>query len=365
MHDDQSLKPVLHSAESLLIKPNASILDAIRVIDAGTQQIAIAVADDGRLLGVVTDGDIRRAILRGIDLSEKVSQILNNKPTICKLTATREQLARTLLSQQRITRLPVVDNDGFVVGLYRTEDLVANPLSHEIPVVLMAGGLGTRLRPFTDTMPKPMIDVGGQPILEHIIQRFVSQGFKRFYISVNYLSHVIKDHFGDGNAFGAEIVYLEETERLGTAGSLRLLPRDFDGPFFVMNGDLLTAANFAAIANYHLEAGVDATMCLREYTVQVPYGVVEQAGGRFVGIEEKPMHRHYVNSGIYVLDTAIIDLLPDSGYFDMPSLFGTLMQKDPSSAAVFPLREYWCDIGQVSDLERARREIAKISDYKS
>ena len=363
MHDDLSLKPVLHPAEPLLVRPEASILDAIRVIDAGAQQIAIAVDDNGRLLGVVTDGDIRRAILRGVDLSGKVSQILNEKPTVCKRTASREELARTLLSHERITRLPVVDEGGFVVGLYRTEDLVANPFSHELPVVLMAGGLGTRLRPFTDNIPKPMIDVGGRPILEHIIRRFVSQGFNRFYISVNYLSHVIKEHFGDGRAFGAQIVYLEETERLGTAGSLRLLPRDMEGPFFVMNGDLLTAANFAAIASYHLETGVDATMCLREYTVQVPYGVVAQAGGRFVGIEEKPMHRHYVNSGIYVLDTAILDLLPDSGYFDMPSLFDSLMQKDPSAAAVFPLREYWCDIGQVADLERARREISKISSY--
>lgn len=365
MHEDLSLKPVLHPVDSLFVRPDASILDAISVIDAGAQQIAIAVDDNRRLLGVVTDGDIRRAILRGVDLSSRLSQILNSKPIVCKRAETREELLTTVVNQERITRLPVVDDDGFVVGLYRTEDFVPNPFSHELPVVLMAGGLGTRLRPFTDTLPKPMIDVGGRPILEHIIRRFVSQGFKRFYISVNYLSHVIMDHFGDGRTFGAQIVYLEETERLGTAGSLRLLPRDFEGPFFVMNGDLLTAANFAAIANYHLETGVDATMCLREYTVQVPYGVVEQASGRFVGIEEKPMHRHYVNSGIYVLDTAILDLLPGSGYFDMPSLFDNLMQKDPSAAAVFPLREYWCDIGQVADLERARQEIAKISSYRS
>lgn len=363
MHDDLSLKPVLHPAEPLFVSPDASILDAIRVIDAGTQQIAIAVDESRHLLGVVTDGDIRRAILRGVDLSGPVAQILNRKPTVCKRTASREELARTLLGQERITRLPVVDEQGNVLGLYRTEDLVANPYSHDLPVVLMAGGLGTRLRPFTDNIPKPMIDVGGRPILEHIIRRFVSQGFTRFYVSVNYLSHVIKEHFGEGEAFGAQITYIEETERLGTAGSLRLLPKDIRGPFFVMNGDLLTAANFAAIASYHLETGVEATMCLREYTVQVPYGVVAQAGGRFVGIEEKPMHRHYVNSGIYVLDPAILELLPESGYFDMPSLFDSLMQKDPSAAAVFPLREYWCDIGQVADLERARREIAKISSY--
>ncbi|MGE4430291.1 MAG: nucleotidyltransferase family protein [Sphingobium sp.] len=354
------MKAPLHSIKALLVRPDASIIETISVIDAGTQQIALAVDEAGRLLGVVTDGDIRRAILRGIDLSGNISQLLNRKPTICKHTATAEELARILLSQNRITRLPVVDHEGVVVGLYRTEDLVTNPVSRGFPVVLMAGGLGTRLRPFTDNLPKPMIDIGGRPILEHIIRRFIDQGFTQFYISVNYLSHVIKEHFGDGSAFGARIVYLEETERLGTAGSLRLLPRDFQGPFFVMNGDLLTAANFTAIANYHLETGVDATMCLREYTVQVPYGVVAQAEGRFIGIEEKPMHHHYVNGGIYVLDTALLNLLPDSGYFDMPSLFDNLMQKDPSAAAVFPLREYWCDIGQVADLERARREVAKV-----
>lgn len=363
MRDELSLRPALHPAEPLFVSPGASILDTIRVIDAGAQQIAIAVDENLHLLGVVTDGDIRRAILRGVDLSGPVSQILNSRPTVCKRTASKEELAKTLLGQERITRLPVVDDQGNVVGLYRTEDLVANPYAHDLPVVLMAGGLGTRLRPFTDNIPKPMIDVGGRPILEHIIRRFVSQGFKRFYISVNYLSHIIKEHFGDGETFGAQIVYLEETERLGTAGSLRLLPSDIQGPFFVMNGDLLTAANFAAIANYHLETRVEATMCLREYTVQVPYGVVAQTGGRFVGIEEKPLHRHYVNSGIYVLDPAILELLPQEGYFDMPSLFDSLMQKDPAAAAVFPLREYWCDIGQIADLERARREIAKISSY--
>ncbi len=361
MRDDTSLRPVLHPVEPLFVTENASIIDAIRIIDAGAQQITIAVDDKRRLLGVITDGDIRRAIMRGVDLTGPASQILNPKPKVCKASATFEEITRTLLNQDRITRLPVVDDHGCVIGLYRTEDLVANPFHHGIPVVLMAGGLGTRLRPFTDTLPKPMIDVGGRPILEHIIRRFISQGFKKFYISVNYMAHVIKDHFADGEALGAQITYIEETERLGTAGSLRLLPKEMRGPFIVMNGDLLTAANFAAIADYHLETGAEATMCLREYTVQVPYGVVAQSDGRFIGMEEKPMHRHYVNSGIYVLDTSILNLLPESGYFDMPSLFDNLMQKDPSAAAVFPLREYWCDIGQIADLERARREIAQIA----
>ncbi len=359
MREEISLKPVLHPIERILVPENASILDAIRIIDAGAQQITIAVDNDGRLLGVITDGDVRRAILRGIDLASPASQIINTQPKVCRISATFEEIVRTL-NHDRISRLPVVDDKGLLVGLFRAEDLVATPFHHEIPVVLMAGGLGTRLRPFTDNLPKPMIDVGGRPILEHIIRRFVSQGFKRFYISVNYMSHVIKEYFGDGKLFGAEIAYLEETERLGTAGSLRLLPSNVRGPFIVMNGDLLTAANFAAIADYHLETGADATMCLREYTVQVPYGVVAQTDGRFIGIEEKPLHQHYVNSGIYVLDASILDLLPESGYFDMPSLFDNLMQKNPSAAAVFPLREYWCDIGQVADLERARSEVAKI-----
>ncbi|MCO6179018.1 nucleotidyltransferase family protein [Ciceribacter sp. RN22] len=363
MYDTQHLAPVVHSVEPFFVSVDATILDAIRAIDAGTQQIALAVDADRRLLGVVTDGDIRRAILRGIELSAPLDEILNRTPVVCRYPAPYDELAKTLLGQQRITRLPAIDAQGRVVGLYRTEDLLDEHFARDFPVVLMAGGLGTRLRPFTDTIPKPMIDVGGRPILEHIIRRFVSQGFKRFYVSVNYLSHVIKDYFATGEAFGAEIHYLEETERLGTAGSLRLLPHELEGPFFVMNGDLLTAANFAAIADYHLETGAEATMCLREYTVQVPYGVVEQNGGRFVGIEEKPMHRHYVNSGIYVLNASILSLLPENGYFDMPSLFDGLMKKDPSAAAVFPLREYWCDIGQVSDLERARSEIARLAVF--
>ncbi|WP_416799345.1 nucleotidyltransferase family protein [Ciceribacter azotifigens] len=361
MSEIRHLVPPIHSVEACLVGGEATVLDAIRAIDAGTQQIALAVDPDRRLLGVVTDGDVRRSILRGLALTCPLSEVLNRTPVVCKYPPTHDELAQILLGHHGITRVPAVDGQGRVIGLYRTEDLVEGELNRNFPVVLMAGGLGTRLRPITDTVPKPMIDVGGRPILEHIIRRFVDQGFKRFYISVNYLAHVIKDHFGDGEAFGAEIHYLEETERLGTAGSLRLLPKEAEGPFFVMNGDLLTAANFAAIADYHLESGADATMCLREYTVQVPYGVVEQIGGRLVGIQEKPMHRHFVNSGIYVLNSSLLQLLPEKGYFDMPSLFDRLTQKDPGAAAVFPLREYWCDIGQVADLQRARSEVAKLA----
>lgn len=223
----------------------------------------------------------------------------------------------------------------------------------------MAGGVGSRLRPLTDDTPKPMLRVGDRPLLETILENFIEYGFHHFYFSVNYMADVIKDHFRDGSRWGVSIEYLHEVERLGTAGALRLLPGRPPNELLVMNGDLLTKINFSHLLDFHAAHGSSGTMCVKEYELQVPYGVVNIDNHRITGVDEKPVKRFFVNAGIYVLQPDSLDLLPASGYFDMPSLFEKMIASRRETAA-FPVREYWLDIGQMADYDRANGEFLKV-----
>ncbi|WP_438810775.1 nucleotidyltransferase family protein [Pseudomonas laurentiana] len=219
----------------------------------------------------------------------------------------------------------------------------------------MAGGLGERLRPLTENCPKPMLMIAGKPILECILESFIEQGFRNFFLSVNYLASVVRDHFGDGSKWGVNICYLQEHKRLGTAGALSLLPERPQDPILVMNGDLLTHARFDNLVQFHDEHDSLATMTVREYDFQVPYGVVRMDGAAIESIDEKPVHRFFVNAGIYAISPAALDLIPPETFYDMPTLFEDLIKARKSTAA-FPLREYWLDIGQIEEFERAQHE---------
>ena len=247
---------------------------------------------------------------------------------------------------------------GRVIGVELLEELI-RPRERDNWVVLMAGGLGTRLSPLTNDRPKPMLNVGNKPLLETIIENFVEQGFHRFFISVNYMAGMIKDHFADGGRWGAQIHYLEEDRKLGTAGALSLLPEPPTAPVLVMNCDLLTKVNFRHLLDFHLEHRAQGTMCVREYDFQVPYGVVRLDRQRIAGIDEKPVQRFFVNAGIYVLEPEALHHVPADTFFDMPSLFERLIAEGQEAAA-FPIREYWLDIGQLADYDRANGEFAGL-----
>jgi len=223
----------------------------------------------------------------------------------------------------------------------------------------MVGGLGTRLRPLTENTPKPMLKVGGKPILETIVKRFVDDGFTNITMCLGYKSNVIQDYFRDGGSFGANIDYIVEEERMGTAGALTLLEKRLDNPFFVMNGDLLTNINFEKMLDFHVEHNSKATMCVREYDIEVPYGVVNVANENITSIIEKPIHSFFVNSGIYLLEPDCIDLIPDNKFYDMPTLFEELIAAKEKIIS-FPLQEYWLDIGRVADYEKANAEYHDI-----
>ncbi len=346
----------MRSAKKLTVHRQATIRQVLETIDAGNMQIALVV-DDNLLLGTITDGDIRRGFLKGKTLEDPIDGLYNPNPVKGYLSQPKEDLVQLALARG-VKQLPMVDDSGNLVGIEIIDDYL-RVTEKPNTIVLMAGGLGTRLRPLTVDTPKPMLTVGSKPILETIIESFSRYGFHNFYLSVNYKAEKIRDYFGDGRKQGVNIGYLNEKTRLGTAGALSLLPHDIDTPIIVMNGDLLTNVNFEHLLNYHLLTAADATMCVREYEFQVPYGVVHTEGATIQGITEKPTHQYYVNAGIYVLSPETLKIIPQGEFFDMPQLFEKLIQ-DKKKASSFPIREYWMDIGQPNDFEKANSEYEEV-----
>ena len=336
-----------------LVSSSTSLRQTIEAITEGSLQIALVVDSEGKLLGTVTDGDIRKAILAGKDLDITAGEAMRSQPITSESKTPRAAILK-LMRQKRIHQMPLVDDQGRVVDVLTVDDMIG--AAHKPnAVVIMAGGLGTRLHPLTEETPKPMLKVGGKPILETIIQSFIDQGFTNFFVSVNYKANIISEYFGDGSRLGAKINYLHEKSRLGTAGGLSLLPRDIHAPIIVMNGDLLTRISVDALLDFHERESAVATMVVREDHYQVPYGVVEVDGTQIVGVEEKPIQRHLVNAGIYVISQDGLNNIPGDTFYDMPTHFAKLAANGHRTAA-FPLHEYWVDIGRLDELERAQRE---------
>ena len=344
--------------KDILIAPDLTVVDALRIIDSTRLQIALVVDEAGRLLGTVSDGDVRRALLAGTALTSPVSAIMFRKPTTAPPEADRETLL-ALMQSKVLRQIPIVDAEGRVVDLESIMDLLAHKALPNA-VVLMAGGRGQRLRPLTDLCPKPLLRIGDKPILEIILENFVAQGFRNFFISINYMGEKVVEHFGDGSRFGVSITYLREDEPLGTAGALTLLPETPQLPFLVMNGDLLTKVNFEHLLDFHTSQVAEATMCVRPYTSQIPYGVVHVEDHQLVRLEEKPSQTVFVNAGIYALSPSALPLVPKGAAFDMPMLFEALMAQKRRALA-FPVREYWIDIGRMGDYEQAQSDYLRTS----
>lgn len=338
-----------------VIYPETSLGEAIARIDKSALQVAVILNTDQTMAGILTDGDIRRAILAGKSLEIKVIEVMNATPTTVPMSMPRSEML-ALMRRQTIHHLPIIDENRRLIGLATLDDLVG-VVERPNWVVIMAGGLGTRLHPLTKDCPKPLLKVGGKPILEIIVESFAEQGFKQIFLSVNYKAEMIQDYFGEGDRWGVQVSYIREQERLGTAGALSLLPKKPNLPIIVMNGDILTRTHFDNLLQFHELQGALATMAIREYDLQVPYGVVRLDGTKIQSIDEKPVQRFFVNSGIYALSPDALNYLPSGAFFDMPSLFQKLAV-DSRATVAYPLREYWLDIGRMSDLERANEDFS-------
>lgn len=340
-----------------LVPPEQSLHDALLRMGKSRQHILLVTDADRHLLGTVTDGDVRRAILRKCSLETPVEAIMK-RSSITAPVGIEKPSALNLMRKHDIQHLPVIDAERRVVGLIRLEDMLIIAGDRPNWVVLLAGGLGKRLRPLTDPIPKPLLLVGGRPILETILDELSSHGLRHIYLSVNYRAEMVKAHFGDGERFGVEIRYLEEEERLGTAGPLSLIEERHQAPLLVMNGDLLTKLPFDRLLSYHAEHQAKATACVRHFEMEVPYGVVECDGDQITDIVEKPVHTFLVSAGIYVVDPDIPPRL-ERRPLDMPDLLRGLM-KNGDRVAGFPIHEYWIDIGRMGDFSRASADYETI-----
>lgn len=341
------------SLEDAIVPVTGTIRDAMLALDRGSLNIALVLDADRRLVGLMTDGDIRRALLRGSALEARIADHMQVNFVSVSSRAGRAEVL-DLMHARTIYQVPILDRDGKLAGLHLMRDLLGGT-ERANWAVIMAGGRGSRLAPLTDLLPKPMLRVAGRPILERIVLHLVGQGVRRIYIAINYLGHMIREHFGDGSRFGVRIEYLAEEEPLGTGGALSLLPEPPTAPVLVLNGDLVTQADLGALLAFHESGTQVATVAVRKYFHQVPFGCVETEGDRLVHLEEKPTLTRLVNAGIYVLAPGLVTALSRNTRINVPDIVGNAMNGG-QEVRVFEIDDDWIDVGQREQLDHARGE---------
>ncbi|MEC7729347.1 MAG: nucleotidyltransferase family protein [Pseudomonadota bacterium] len=344
--------------QNILVGPDTPLEKAIEVLDKGGLRIALVVDEQKRLLGTLTDGDIRRALLKHRPLDSEVRRVMCQTPHTADSSWSRERIL-SVMEDLELLQIPVVDSDSKIVGLETLHGLIERR-KVDNPVFLMAGGFGTRLRPLTNECPKPLLKVGDKPILQLILESLVGEGFHRFFISTHYLPEMIQEYFGDGSKWGVSIQYVHEDKPLGTGGALGLLPKnEIDQPLLMMNGDLLTTVNYRELLDFHNRHDSIATMCVRQYEHQIPYGVVQTDGSYIQSMEEKPVQKCFINAGIYVVSPELVSNVEEGTCIDMPTLLETSMEAG-KKVAMFPVHEYWLDIGRMDDFKRAQLEVDRL-----
>jgi len=341
------MKEKIITGKNFYLKATNTILDVIGMIDDNQFQICFIVDESKCLIGSITDGDIRRGLINGLTIESQASQVMQKSPV--SILVNKDEIdARRIMEENDIKQLPVVNQDNCLVGLYLWDEIVKIQ-ERENTILIMAGGFGKRMMPLTENLPKPMLQVRGKPILEHIILNAKAQGFNNFIISVYYLAESITQYFGDGSKFNVSINYIKEEEPLGTAGCLSLIHPLPELPFLVTNGDIVTEVNYAHLLDFHLENSSDATMAIKKYELQNPYGVVNTDGLNISSFEEKPIQISYVNSGIYAINPSALGCLDINTFCNMPDFFMDLKSKQ-YQVTVYPIHETWADLGHPKDL---------------
>ena len=341
-----------------ILPVDASIAQAIANLDHVAIRIVLVTNGNGELVGTLSDGDIRRGLLKGLNLQSPITGVIHHNPLVVPPAMGRE-LVMQLMVANKIQQIPVVDEHHHVVGLHLWDEITTPPVRPNL-MVIMAGGMGTRLRPHTENCPKPLLPVAGKPMLEHIIERAKLDGFSRFVLAVHYLGHMIEERFGNGEQLGVQIDYLHEKSPLGTAGALGLLNPRPDAAFVVTNGDVITDIHYGELLDFHLRHNAAATMAVRVHEWQHPFGVVQTQGVEIVGFEEKPVARTHINAGVYALNPDALNVLAADARCDMPTLFERLQEQAKRTVA-YPMHEPWLDVGRPDDLKQANSHIANMT----
>jgi dTDP-glucose pyrophosphorylase len=344
--------------EKICVSPYVTIRQALHVLNAGHRRIVLIVDPDNRLLGVIADSDIRRALLQGVSFDLPVSDIMVIHPIVAE-SGMSDRAMLALMQREKCYEIPVLDENGEVIDLKTIDSLVAEDQSTE--VIIMAGGLGKRLAPLTDDTPKPLVPIGGRPILFILLDQLLLAGFRKITITLNYKAEMIKEAIVGIAAYSEFVNFTVEKEPLGTAGALSLLESRPSGPFLVMNADLLTKIDFRAMLQFHQAENNHVTTAAREEKYRLPVGVIKLRGTRALGIEEKPVYAYFVNAGIYVLDPSILELVP-ADYYDMPDLINAAISQG-KEVGIFPVHEYWLDVGTPDKLRLARQDSAFFRDW--
>jgi dTDP-glucose pyrophosphorylase len=345
--------------QNTVVPLDSIMAEAVKKLNTFQFKLVMVADSKNKLLGTISDGDIRRGLLSGYNLETSIDKIMNKSPIVVTGDTTKESV-NELMIRFKIQQIPILNEDFEIIGLHLWHELVT-PELHPNTIVIMAGGKGTRMYPYTNTCPKPLLRIAGKPILEHIINRAKIQGFTNFVFAINYLGQMIEDHFGDGNKFGVKIQYLRETSYLGTGGALSLLNPKPDSSFIVTNGDIISDINYAELLNFHQQNRAHATMAVREYQWQNPFGVVKTQGLDVIGFEEKPITRSHINAGVYVLEPAALSLLEKSLPCDMPTILIRL-QENSKRVIAFPVHEEWIDIGQPIQFEHATAKLINSNE---
>lgn len=333
-----------------ILSANATIQQAIRNLDQVAIKIVLVVNDAGVLEGTISDGDIRRGLLKGLDLNSPIASVIHRNALVVPSEIGRE-MVKQLMVANKVQQIPMVDEHHHLVGLHLWDEITTPPKRSNL-MVIMAGGMGTRLRPHTENCPKPLLPVAGKPMLEHIIDRAKLEGFSHFVLAIHYLGQMIEEHFGNGERLNVQIDYLREQSPLGTAGAIGLLNPRPSAPFVVTNGDVITDIRYGELLDFHIRHDATATMAVRVHEWQHPFGVVQTQGLEIIGFEEKPVARSHINAGVYALDPAVLSFLSAEAHCDMPTLFERLQAKAKRTVA-YPMHEPWLDVGRPDDLGRA------------
>lgn len=330
-----------------MLPVNATIGQAIRNLNEVSIKIVLVTNDAGELEGTISDGDIRRGLLNGLDLNSPIDSVIHRNALVVPPDLARELVMRLMVAN-KVQQIPVVNEHNHVVGLHLWDEITTPPARSNL-MIIMAGGKGTRLRPHTENYPKPLLPVAGKPMLEHIIERAKLEGFKHFLLAIHYLGHMIEDYFGNGERLGVRIDYLREQTPLGTAGALSLLNPLPNEAFVVTNGDVITDIHYGELLDFHIRHAATATMAVRVHEWQHPFGVVQTNGIEIVGFEEKPIARSHINAGVYALEPAALSVLNSGEHCDMPVLFERLQSVERRTVA-YPMHEPWLDVGRPDDL---------------
>jgi dTDP-glucose pyrophosphorylase len=344
------LNPTEQIWHQAILPASATIAQAIQNLDLVAIKIVLVVNETGVLEGTISDGDIRRGLLKGLDLNSPLASIVHHNALVVPPEMSREMVMQ-LMVVNKIQQIPVVDEQHNIIGLHLWDEITTPPARPNL-IVIMAGGMGTRLLPHTENCPKPMLNVAGKPILEHIIERAKLEGFNHFVLAIHYLGHMIEAYFGNGERLGVKIDYLREDSPLGTAGALSLLSPHPNASFVVINGDVITDIHYGELLDFHTRHIAAATMAVRLHEWQHPFGVVQTQGVEIVGFEEKPIARSHINAGVYALDPSALNVLTTDSHCDMPTLFERL-QANKKRTVAYPMHEPWLDVGRPDDLNKA------------